>query len=143
MKRVFTILFALFSSLRGAQVNDNFTDGDFTASPAWSGDAAEFIVNASQQLQLNNSVAGASYLSTPSPGSSVDNIQWNFYIKQSFAPSGSNYGRVYLVSDNANLEASLNGYYLQFGEAGSLDAVELFRQTGMTSTSVCRKSSTA
>jgi len=47
---------------------------------------------------------------------------------------------VYLVSDQANLEGSLNGYYLQFGETGSLDAVELFKQTGTTSTSVARGS---
>ena len=137
MRSIFT-LFILISSFATAQVTDNFTDGDFTTAPVWSGDAPEFIVNAAQQLQLNNSVAGASYLSTASPGSSINNIQWSFYIKQTFAPSGSNYGRVYLVSDQANLEGALNGYYLQFGEAGSLDAVELFRQTGLTSTSVCR-----
>lgn len=130
--------FIFISSFATAQVTDNFTDGDFTAAPVWTGDGPEFIVNSFQQLQLNNSIAGASYLSTASPGSSIDNIQWSFYIKQTFAPSGSNYGRVYLVSDQANLEGSLNGYYLQFGEAGTLDAVELFRQTGLTSTSVCR-----
>ncbi|HEY0030833.1 MAG TPA: lamin tail domain-containing protein [Bacteroidia bacterium] len=133
------ITFFLFISLAAsAQVTDDFNDGDFSTAPAWTGDATEFIVNATQQLQLNNTVAGASYLSTTSPAASLDNIQWSFYIKQTFAPSGSNYGRVYLASDQANLEGSLNGYYLQFGEAGSLDAVELFRQTGLTSTSVCR-----
>jgi hypothetical protein len=130
--------FFFISSFVSAQVTDNFSDGDFTSSPAWSGDVLEFIVNASQQLQLNNTVAAASYLSAASPGSSLNNIEWQFYIKQSFAPSGSNYGRVYLASDQANLEGSLNGYYLQFGEAGSLDAVELFRQTGLTGTSVAR-----
>ncbi|MCK6650691.1 MAG: lamin tail domain-containing protein, partial [Bacteroidia bacterium] len=121
-----------------AQVTDNFSDGDFTANPAWTGDGAEFIVNASQQLQLNNTLAGASYLSFPNALASLDNTEWHFYISQTFAPSSSNYGRVYLVSDQANLEGSLNGYYLQFGEAGTTDAVELFRQTGLTSTSVCR-----
>lgn len=136
--RSILFLFLFLSTVASAQVTDNFSDGDFTSSPAWAGDAAEFIVNASQQLQLNNTVAGASYLSTASPTASLNNIQWSFYVKQSFAPSGSNYGRVYLASDQNNLEASLNGYYLQFGEAGSLDAVELFRQTGLTSTSVCR-----
>jgi hypothetical protein len=136
--RSIALFFFFITSFASAQVTDNFTDGDFTNAPVWSGDAAEFIVNASQQLQLNNTIAGASYLSTASPGASIDNFQWNFYIKQTFAPSGSNYGRVYLVSDQANLEGALNGYYLQFGEAGSLDAVELFRQTGLTSTSVCR-----
>ncbi|MCW3084714.1 MAG: hypothetical protein JWP12_2080 [Bacteroidetes bacterium] len=139
--RLFLLAFIFISSVVSAQVTDNFSDGDFTAAPAWSGDGTEFVVNATQQLQLNNTVAGASYLSTASPTSSLNNIEWHFYIKQSFAPSGSNYGRVYLASDQANLEASLNGYYLQFGEAGSLDAVELFRQTGTTSTSVCRGTS--
>lgn len=136
--RSIVLFFFFITSFASAQVTDNFSDGDFTSSPVWSGDAAEYIVNAFQQLQLNNTIAGASYLSSASPGASIDNFQWNFYIKQSFAPSGSNYGRVYLVSDQANLEGALNGYYLQFGEAGSLDAVELFRQTGLTSTSVCR-----
>lgn len=128
----------LFPLCLTAQVSDDFTDGDFTASPAWSGDNTEFTVNASNELQLNNSVAGASYLSVANAMASIDNTEWHFYIKQAFASSGSNYGRVYLVSDQANLEGALNGYYLQFGEAGSLDAVELFRQTGTTSTSVCR-----
>jgi hypothetical protein len=136
--RIFFIVSIFISSVLSAQVTDNFSDGDFTTAPSWAGDAAEFIVNGSQQLQLNNTVAGASYLSTASPTASLDNIEWRFYIKQTFAPSSSNYGRVYLASDQANLEGSLNGYYLQFGEAGSLDAVELFRQTGMTSTSVAR-----
>lgn len=137
MRKIF--LFLLFiTSLASAQVTDNFTDGDFTATPAWSGDAAEFTVNSSKQLQLNNTIAGASYLSTASPLLSLNNIEWRFYIKQSFAPSSSNYGRVYLSSDQANLEGALNGYYLQFGEALSNDAVELFRQTGLTSTSVAR-----
>ncbi|MGZ4048216.1 MAG: lamin tail domain-containing protein [Bacteroidia bacterium] len=137
-RTLFSSIFIFISSFTFAQITDNFSDGDFTTSPAWSGDATEFTVNASQQLQLNNTVAGASYLSTASPGPAIDNFQWTFYIKQSFAPSSSNYGRVYLVSDQSNLEGALNGYYLQFGEAGSLDAVELFRQTGLASTSVCR-----
>ena len=136
--RILFLSFLFITSLVTAQVTDNFTDGNFTASPVWSGDAAEFIVNTSQQLQLNNTIAGASYLSTASPTSSLNNIEWRFYIKQTFAPSSSNYGRVYLASDQANLEGSLNGYYLQFGEALSNDAVELFRQTGLTSTTVAR-----
>lgn len=126
----------LWSGFLSAQVTDDFSDGDFTSNPLWSGDDTEFMINGVNQLQLNNSVAGSSYLSTPN--ALIANTEWHFYVKQAFAPSSSNYGRVYLVSNQANLEGSLNGYYLQFGEAGSLDAVELFRQTGLTSTSVCR-----
>lgn len=136
--RLLFLSFIFISSILSAQVTDNFTDGDFSLNPLWSGDAAEFTVNTSKQLQLNNTIAGASYLSTASSTSSLNNIEWRFYIKQSFAASSSNYGRVYLASDQANLEGSLNGYYLQFGEALSNDAVELFRQSGLTSTSVAR-----
>ncbi len=137
--RVFVVMLYLFcASLLNAQVTDNFSDGDFTANPVWSGDNVEFTVSAGQQLQLNATIAGASYLSTPNTLANLNDIEWKCYVKQTFAPSSSNYGRVYLVSDQANLEGPLNGYYLQFGEALSNDAIELFQQTGTTSTSVCR-----
>jgi hypothetical protein len=139
MRKFIHAFFILINTCAIAQVvTDNFADGDFTTNPSWTGDNTEYTVNSSFQLQLNNTVAGASYLSTSSPQSSLNNMEWRFYIKQTFAPSSSNYGRVYLASDQPNLESSLNGYYLQFGEAGSIDAVELFRQTGTTSTSVAR-----
>ena len=105
------------------QFADNFSDGDFSANPGWSGNASVFTVNASMQLQLNNSVAGTSYLSVPFTLNTLDELNWEFFIRETFAPSSSNYGRVYLVSDQSNLTGPLNGYYLQFGEAGSLDAV--------------------
>ena len=132
------LFFSFISTLASAQVVDNFSDGNFTVNPIWAGDSSQFIVNTAFQLQTNNTIAGASYLSTPSYTTSLNNTEWSFYIKQSFAPSSSNYGRVYLSSNQTNLEGSLNGYYLQFGETLSNDAVELFRQTGTTSTSVCR-----
>jgi hypothetical protein len=139
LRFIYLYLFLVVGFYASAQsVTDNFTDGNFTSNPTWAGDNAEFIVNVSKQLQVNNTVAGASYLSTPSPTSSLNNMEWHFYIKQSFAGSSSNSGRVYLASNQANLEGALNGYYLQFGEAGSLDAVELFKQTGTSSTSVVR-----
>src|ERR1700752_4878535 len=138
MKRIFVLLNLLLTQFVFAQVTDDFTDGDFTANPVWSGDAADFTINGTQQLQLNAAAAGASYLSTPNVMADLNNKEWRCFVKQTFAPSGSNYGRVYLVSDQANLEGSLNGYYLQFGEALSNDAIELFEQSGMTSTSVCR-----
>jgi hypothetical protein len=138
LRKVFFAFSMCVPVLCHAQFNDNFTDGNFTTTPTWSGDAAEFIVNPTFQLQLNNTVAGASYLSAGNTLASLNNTEWRFYIKMPFSPSSSNYGRVYLVADNANLEGPLNGYFLQFGETGSTDAVELFKQTGTTTTSVCR-----
>ena len=128
----------IFQQSVNAQFADDFSDGDFTANPTWSGTSADFIVNTSQQLQLNQTIASASYLSAPNASATLDGMEWNVWVKQTFSPSGSNFGRVYLVSDQADVSQPLNGYYLQFGEAGSLDAIELFQQTGIASTSVCR-----
>jgi len=133
------VIFILLPGYIGAQVvTDNFSDGDFTHNPGWTGDSSHFIVNASSQLQLVDTSAGQSCLATSSPGTTLRSKEWRFWIRENFSPSSHNYGRVYLVSDRRNLKDSLNGYYLQFGEAGSNDAVELFRQTGLTSVSVCR-----
>ena len=51
MKRLLLFLF-LLPGLAQAQLRDDFTDGNFTANPAWTGDAAGFQV-AGQQLQSN------------------------------------------------------------------------------------------
>ncbi len=123
-----------------AQTNDSFSDGDFTSSPIWSGTSNDFIVNPQFQLQLKSETAGTAYLSTEFNATSIDHYEWGFYIKQSFSPSGSNFSRVYLVSDQPAFTETLQGYYLQFGEAGSNDAIELFRQSGNQRASICRSS---
>jgi hypothetical protein len=132
------ILYLLITSVCYSQVIDNFSDGDFSSNPSWSGTSSQFVVNSSQQLQLSNNAAGSSYLSTIFNTSTLNNFEWQGYVKQTFAASGSNYSRIYLASDQANLAQPLNGYYLQFGEAGSNDALELFKQNGATSSSICR-----
>src|SRR5689334_3486093 len=86
-----------------AQFSDNFSDGNFTANPTWVGSTPDFIVNGTSQLQLNNTVASTSKLSSTFSTSSLDNYEWQVLVKQTFAPSGSNYGRVYLVSDQPDL----------------------------------------
>src|SRR5882724_2432502 len=145
MKQILAIIFSLtLTSVCFAQLADDFSDGDFTNNPTWSGSTSQFTVNTSKQLQLNNSAAGQSYLSVPFAASSLNNYEWQIYIKQSFSPSGTNYGRFYLTSDKADLTQSLNGYYLQFGEALGNDAIELFRQAGSAApTSVCRGTAAA
>lgn len=133
----FTLIFscALYST---AQLADDFADGNFTYSPSWTGDSANFTINSLYELQLNDNSADTSILTTSFIKSSLDSTEWRLSIRQNFSPSGSNYGRVYLVSDQNNLKGPLNGYFLQFGEVGSQDAIELFRQQGTNITSVCR-----
>jgi hypothetical protein len=137
MKALFILLTLLAPLLAWNQVTDDFSDGDFTANPVWSGTNSTYIVNTGQELQLNNTIAATSYLSTPHNLSSLDNKQWELLVRQTFAPSSSNFGRVYLTSSSADLSTNPDGFYLQFGEAGSTDAVRLFKIVSGVSTQIC------
>lgn len=136
-KYYLSFLLLLFYISVHAQISDDFSDGNFTTNPAWNGNDTDFIVNTNHQLQLNSSGTSASYLTIINT-QPICNGEWNFRINLNFSPSASNYARVYLVSDRENLSGNLNGYYLQFGENLSNDQVELFRQSGSASISVCR-----
>ncbi len=127
------LLIPLFAA---PQVQEDFDDGDFTQNPAWNGTANKFKINRYYQLQLNDTVAGTAYLSTAN--GMLTNTEWRFWIRFSFSPSSNNNGRIYLAADSSDLSAPLNGYFIQLGEAGSNDALELFRQNGDNLTTVCR-----
>ena len=121
----------LLPLLSFAQVIDDFSDGDFTASPVWSGEDSKFMVNTGNQLQLSGlSATDTAYLSTVN--NSIDSTEWQFYVKMQFDPSGNNYLKVYLVSDQSNLEGPLNGYFLRLGENLANDDIDLYRQDGTT-----------
>lgn len=116
-----------------SQFSDDFSDGDFTLNPVWSGDAANFEVNGSFQLHLNAPpVADESYLSTSS--NSINNTAWEFFVQFDFNPSSANFAKVYLVSDQANLKGSLNGYFVKIGNTA--DEISLYKQTGTTETEI-------
>ncbi len=120
-----------------SQVVDDFSDGDFSANPSWNGNTAEFVVNASQQLQLNSTIAGSSYLSLAHGINTLQNHEWHFWMKQSFSPSSSNFGKVFLSADNSDLTAVQNGYYVLFGEANAVDAIRLFKLENGIPTQLC------
>ena len=106
-----------------AQFTDDFSDGDFTSNPAWSGDNALFTVSAGQ-LRSNTgplSAAATYYLSTPS--TLAADAQWDFFVNLKFATSGVNYVDVYLMSDVQNLATPANGYFVRIGE--TLDHIVL------------------
>lgn len=128
--------------MASAQISDDFSDGDFTLNPTWSGDDTHYLINGDGQLQLTNAApsgADTSFLSTAFTSISLDNKEWQLWLKQSFSGSANNYGRIWLACDNADPTASgAEGYYLQLGEALSDDAIELFHSVGGSTTSVCR-----
>ncbi len=115
------------------QVVDDFSDGDFTANPVWSGNDALFTV-AAGQLRSNAGVPPSTidyYLSTPS--NTALNARWEFFVNLRFATSGQNLADVYLMSDQAVLTAAgINGYAVRIGDTA--DEVALYRVTGGTST---------
>ncbi len=128
MQKHFYILVLLILAFNlKAQVSDDFTDGDFTQNPEWTGDTGKFEVNTAGQLHLLASGADTSVLVTAS--SRVERTEWTFWVKLSFNTSVNNNARVYLVSDNANLAGPVNGYYLQIG--GSNDSISFIRQNGI------------
>jgi hypothetical protein len=136
MKNLLSAILLLLSINLGAQVTDDFSDGDFTANPEWIGDVTYFKVNTSFELQLNSSGDNTSALATAC--TMADSMEWNIKVKLSFSPSDNNNARIYLVSNQFDLKSNLNGYYLKLGETGSNDAIELFKQSGNISTSLCR-----
>ncbi len=127
MKQFLLAVVILTQSALFAQIFDDFSDGDFTNAPTWTGTDADFIVNVSEQLQLNNTIASTSYLSTAHGLATLDTKEWTFWTRQTFAPSGGNFGRVYLTSNAADLTTDPDGFYIQLGEAGTSDAVRLFK----------------
>jgi hypothetical protein len=137
MKHLLTLVL-LCPMLVFTQVTEDFSDGNFTQNPVWTGNSEHFIINDEQNLQLLNSEAGLSTLSTPN--AKATNCEWRIWVRLSFSPSANNNARIYLISDNPDLSGSLNGYFLQLGEAGGDDAIELFRQSGTEIFSVCRGS---
>lgn len=118
-----------------AQVTDNFSDGDFTSNPAWSG-TDNFFTIVNGQLRSNAGQLGIQtdyYLSTSS--AKALEAQWEFFINLKFATSGVNYVDVYLVADQSNLlSTTLNGYFVRIGD--SADEVSLYKTVAGISTKI-------
>ncbi len=117
-------------------VTDTFEDGDFSANPAWSGDADRFAVSnldGSQVLRLaGRAQADTAALATPS---GVSDGVWRFRIGwRDVNLSTSSGARVYLTSDQSDLTAAVQGYFLQFGTNNSLE-LRLYRQDGLPTSS--------
>lgn len=135
MRTLILILF-LLPVMASAQISENFEDGNDTQNPEWFGDLNKFIVNEAKQLQLYDTAAGTAYLCVKQH--IEENMEWRIWVKLKFSPSANNNLRIYLMSNQQDMEDLLNGYFLQLGESGSKDALELFRQDSKKDISVCR-----
>jgi hypothetical protein len=141
MKKLLFLLF-LFPLTSFAQVTDDFSDADFAHNPAWTGDTLQFQISnyssslwsVKPRLQLDGSLADTSSLSVASSMANLANKEWDFWVRLAFNTSKLNNCRVYLISDVPNLEGSLNGYFVQFGDDNNdqWDSISLYRQNGAT-----------
>ncbi len=136
MKKIllFLCLFISFSifSQNLIQWSDDFSDGDFTKNPTWSGMSENFIVNEDSQLQSNASTTSKSYLSTPSEA--FEDAVWEFWVRINYTTSSSNYAMVYIIADRADISGDVNGYYVQIGNTA--DEISLYRQQGNSRTKI-------
>lgn len=135
MRKTLLFFMMLSAKLAFGQVFDDFSDGNFTSNPAWTGQASAFRVNSSNQLQTSLSAAAQTVMLAV-PNRLAANARWEFFVQLNFDPSAANQARIYLVADQQDLNGPLNGYFIQIGENGSTDSYDLYRQAGTTVTKI-------
>ncbi|MGE5108427.1 MAG: lamin tail domain-containing protein [Sphingobacteriales bacterium] len=128
LPKLTALSFLTFSSLFSyAQLTENFGDDDYTNNPSWiTSSPADWIVNASQQLQSNNQVASSTfYISTASTLATI--AQWEFYSQLTFNTSSANYIDVYLTASASDLTLiTTTGYFVRLGNTA--DEIALYRK---------------
>lgn len=136
MRKTLLFFILLCTKLSFAQVIDSFSDGDFTNNPTWSGTTSYFHVVDGVLSSNGPQATSTLYLSTPNSLSS--NVAWEFYVNLGFDPSTTNYPRIYLISNQADLSATsgIQAYYLQLGSSSSAENFSLVKQNGATSTTL-------
>lgn len=135
MKKLFICITLLANTLPGkAQLTENFTDGDLSNNPNWTGGMGDWIVNPSFQLQSNNTIANSTYyLSTANTLATT--AQWEFFCRENFNPSSANYIDVFLTASASDItQPATTGYFVRLG--GADDEVSLFRKDNGTITKI-------
>ncbi|MBC5992830.1 lamin tail domain-containing protein [Pontibacter cellulosilyticus] len=127
MKQTLLFLFLLVPMWAHCQLQESFSDGNFTQSPTWAGDITSFIVNAQNQLQSNGPAVTGTTLQLVTPSQAVVGTTWEFWANLKLATSSTNYTDVWLIADNADLNSSsTNGYFVRIGNTA--DEVSLYRK---------------
>ncbi|MFZ6011041.1 MAG: lamin tail domain-containing protein [Bacteroidota bacterium] len=113
-------------------MDDDFSDGDFTNAPTWSGSNSKFAVVANELRLRAPAMTDVAYLSTAS--AAVSEASWEIFVRLEFNPSSTNFARFYIVADHANLSGSLNGYFVSIGDTP--DEIALCKQSGTNITKI-------
>ncbi|ASB49333.1 lamin tail domain-containing protein [Alkalitalea saponilacus] len=127
MARLF-ILLLLPLQVLNAQFVDDFSDGDFTSNPEWTGLIPWFRIDPQREsLQLNAPAEpGSAWLFTRS--AAMEEASWQFNFRLGFNPSSANFAEVFLASDSNNPENISTAYYLVIGTTA--DNISLWERRG-------------
>ncbi|GAB3859912.1 hypothetical protein GCM10028822_37240 [Hymenobacter terrigena] len=122
----FLLLLLFLPMLAHAQLADNFTDGNFTANPTWTGDAASFQVN-SQVLQSNGPTVTTTQIALSTPCQANIGTVWEFWANLRVVATSGNYADVWLIASQTDLKLTSNsGYFVRLGGTGG--KISLFRK---------------
>ncbi|MBF9223671.1 lamin tail domain-containing protein [Hymenobacter ruricola] len=126
MKHLYFLLLLLLPGFAQAQLRDDFSDGNFTANPVWTGDATGFQV-ATQQLQSNGPAVTTTQIALSTPCQATTGTVWEFWANLKLATSSGNLADVWLMASETDLKNANNkGYFVRLG--GTADEVSLFRK---------------
>jgi len=132
---------------------DSFSDGNFSSSPAWTGDTGAFTVatksdaaglngtelNNSYTLRLNAdpSSSGSQYLSTAIT-SWDEQQEWHFWHgRRNISASNANQTMIWLYANESNLESgTVDGYRIVIGDDTGDDEIRLQRVENGTGTDI-------
>ncbi len=130
MIHCFILLFLLFviTDLVSAQLvlTDDFSDGDFSHNPPWSGDTNLFIVNSNFELQLNAADGGNALLFVSYHA--FESMEWRAKIRMAFSPSDNNFLEWDIYRFHSDIHSER--FFLRVGENGSEDGIDLFFSSG-------------
>jgi hypothetical protein len=130
--RILSLLLVVLTIQLYGQFTDDFSDGDFTSTPTWTGNDSKFVINSGLLRLQAPALAETAYLSTSS--NAIHEGSWEFYVQMDFNPSNANLVRVDLTSDQADLTQPLNGYFVMIGNTE--DEISLYKQSGTTMTRI-------
>lgn len=150
---ILTLLFSFFGTILNAQINETFSDLDFTSNPEWTGDTNKFeIINPpnSGDGSIDITWAPDAHMLRSIPDSSSAVLttastraygEWLFSIAdgRGWSISGSNDFYVIIMSDTNDPvllkddSKDFNGYFLRFDGSNS-DNFTFNKQSGTTTT---------
>ena len=120
----------LFLSPVAAQVTEDFSDGDFSSNPSWSGTPGAWNISLGQ-LKSQHALANSSFYLSTSSHLAVS-VEWEFYVRLDFNTSSTNYVDVFLTASLPDLpDAANRGYFLRIGN--TLDELALYRKDSTAS----------